>query len=246
MEFYYVPDFSPEFVDLSPEEARHCVKVIRHVVGDLIVMVDGKGCRAKGTIVAISKERCQVQVEERETVKNQRDFSLHIAVAPTKNRERIEWFVEKAVEIGIEKITFLLCDHSERPRMDMLRMERIAVSAMKQSQSTTIPEMQIISFNELVEQEKNTDSDKMIAWCEASAESEELATRNLLKNDILLLIGPECDFSLREIELARKSGFSEVRLGLRRLRTETAALYGCCLVVGKKLGDRSWKIGVGG
>lgn len=234
MNYYYIPQLTPDIIELSPEEARHCVKVLRHVVGDTIVMVDGKGLRAKGTIIAIGKTTCHIRIDERETVANDRAFSLHIAIAPTKNRERIEWFVEKAVEIGIEKITFLLCDHSERPRIDMQRMERIAVSAMKQSQTAIIPEMQLLDFDKLMEEARALDAEKMIAWCEADDNSEELATKKLLKNDILLLIGPEGDFSDREIAKARAEGFAEVRLGARRLRTETAALYGCCVINAKK------------
>ncbi|MDL2308174.1 16S rRNA (uracil(1498)-N(3))-methyltransferase [Bacteroidales bacterium OttesenSCG-928-B11] len=233
MEYYYVPNLNDDIVTLSQEEARHCVRVIRHVAGDAIVMVDGKGLWARGTILATTKDRCQVQVDERKIVENHRVLSLHIAVSPTKNRERVEWFVEKAVEVGIEKITFLLCDHSERLRVDMQRMERIAISAMKQSQSATIPEMDVLAFDALIQGMRNWEGDKMIAWCDADDNSVELADKDLLKNDVLLLIGPEGDFSKREIELAKSENFTEVRLGPKRLRTETAAIYGCCVINSK-------------
>lgn len=235
MEIYYCPDISQDNITLSQEESRHCLKVMHHRVGDMIMLTDGRGVEAEAMIVGADKTQCFLAIQKRKEGRGKRNFNLHIAVAPTKNKDRIEWFLEKAVEIGIEKVTLIICQHSERPRIDLQRLERIAVSAMKQSQSSYIPEITMMSFTEMLQQFGNDKAKKMVAWCSEDGTTEELAKTDLDNENIILLIGPEGDFSEQEITLAREYGFMDIRLGNKRLRTETAALYGCCVIAARKL-----------
>ena len=235
MEYYYVQDLTAENILLSPEESQHCTKVKRHKVGDTIAVTDGQGCLAKAVIISIDKQHCALNVTDREYGIGQRDFTFHLAIAPTKNRDRIEWLMEKCVEIGIEKITLITTARSERSRVDLSRLERIAISAMKQSQTTYLPEIQSCSFEELISNTKDEQGERYIAWCETGVESKELAACPLSSSNIILMIGPEGDFSQEEVITAQAAGFQEVRLGPKRLRTETAGLYGCCVVAGSKV-----------
>ena len=234
MEYYYSPDLENDQIILSPEEARHCIKVMHHRVGDTIFVVDGKGCLAESVVVNIDKVNAVLHITRREYGIGKRDFILHIAIAPTKNRERIEWFLEKAVEVGVEKVSFIICEHSERPRLEMARLERITVAAMKQSHTAYMPDLEVISFEDCVLQNDGINGEKLIAWCEAGAGVEQLARLPLVKDHITLLIGPEGDFSEQEVRKALEYGFREVKLGNKRLRTETAGLYGCCVIAGIK------------
>lgn len=232
MQFFYQPDLSADLVTLSSEESKHCVKVLRKTCGDAIFLTDGKGTMVKAELVTADSNNCTAQVVERHEEYGKRAKSLHLAVAPTKNPGRMEWLVEKAIEVGVEKISFIICDHSERERIDLKRLERIAISALKQSNTAWLPEMETLSFDALLAQYEAKACDKLMAWCDENNEMQ-LADFQFKTNEILLLIGPEGDFSPREVELARQQHFTEVKLGDRRLRTETAALYGCCIVAAK-------------
>lgn len=234
MQFFYQPDLNTDFVTLSPEESKHCVKVLRKTCGDTICLIDGKGTMVKAELVSTDMNCCTVQVVERFEKYGQRRGHFHLAVAPTKNPGRMEWLVEKAIEIGVEQISFIICDHSERGRVDLKRLERIAISALKQSNTAFLPVMSVLAFDELLEQYSSRTCDKLMAWCDENNQRQ-LADIQFSTDKIILLIGPEGDFSSREIELARRHQFQEVKLGDRRLRTETAALYGCCLVAAKLL-----------
>ena len=235
MELYYHPNLMLDTFALSPEEARHCAKVMHHQMNDIVGVIDGKGCLAKCRIVAMDKHSCHLAVVERTEQFGKRNFHLHIAIAPTKNRDRIEWFIEKAIEIGIEQISLIICEHSERPHIDLARIERIAISAMKQSQTAYLPQIEMLPFQKLIENTQDAECLKLIAWCDDSSKNEELARIPLSQHSLLLMIGPEGDFSQKEIELARDNHFIEVSLGPKRLRTETAGIYGCAVVNSGKL-----------
>ncbi len=210
---------------LSEEESLHCVKVLRHKVGDIICVIDGNGTRAIGKIEAAHAKQCAVSLTNKETVAKKRNYHLHVAIAPTKNIERIEWFVEKAVEIGIDEISFIRCKNSERTVVKDDRTRKVAESAVKQSQQAYIPKLNsVIDFKEFM---KTVQSDvKLIAHCEDNVK-ENIKKYITTDKSHLILIGPEGDFSKDEIELALSLNYQPVSLGDNRLRTETAGLYAC-------------------
>ena len=221
MWLFYTPDVQTD-MELPQEEAGHCIRVLRMKEGDRIRLADGKGCFYDAVISAVSGKRCMVHITGSDLQKPLWNGHLHIAVAPTKLMDRNEWFVEKAVEIGVSEITFIGTDHSERDCIKMERIEKIAVSAMKQSQKATLPLLNgMIPFRKLVE--GDFDGDRFIAHCEPG-EKQHLMDALAPGRNALVLIGPEGDFSPAEIELALKAGFKPVSLGDSRLRTETAAL----------------------
>ena len=231
MEYYYHPELFTDHIKLSPEESKH-LKVLHRKKGDEILISDGKGTIAKAMIMSIEKEGVFLSVMERKTEKQARNFTLHIAIAPTKNRDRIEWFVEKAVEIGIEQITLIICEHSERQRMEITRLEKIAISAMKQSQTAWLPKIRCCSFIEFI-QHFSGSGDKFIAWCGSQTMPVQLFQVPIYSQNVTILIGPEGDFSSQEVELAKKHHFIEVLLGNKRLRTETAGLYACAVITAR-------------
>lgn len=235
MVLYYCRNLERDLLTLSPEESKHCIKVTHHAVGDAVLLTDGKGIMAKAIIAGYDKSGCMVRIEERIEDYGKRDFQFHLAVAPTKNRDRMDWMVEKSVEIGIEKITFIICKHSERQKIDLDRMERIAVAAMKQSLTSYLPEMTMMTFDNFIEAYGNGEGNKLIAWCGGGKEDEELAGANLSADNILLMIGPEGDFTPEEVAKANRCNFKNVKLGPKRLRTETAALYGCSVIASRRL-----------
>lgn len=221
MWLFYTPDIQDD-MQLPEEEAGHCIRVLRMKEGDRIRLTDGKGCFYDAVISTVSGKRCFVHIEKKEEQKPLWSGHLHIAVAPTKLMDRNEWFVEKAVEIGVDEITFLKTDHSERDVIKMERVEKIAVSAMKQSQKATLPLLNgMTSLRSFVE--RGFDGDKYIAHCEPG-DKILLQDAVVRGHDSLVLIGPEGDFSPLEIEMALKAGFKPISLGPSRLRTETAAL----------------------
>jgi len=210
---------------LNEEESLHCVKVLRHKVGDTICVIDGNGTRAIGKIEAAHAKQCAVSLSQKEVVAKTRNYYLHIAIAPTKNIERIEWFVEKAVEIGVDEITFIRSKNSERTVIKDDRIRKVAESAVKQSQQAYIPK--INSLTEFKDFMKTATADiKLIAHCE---EDKKENIKNYIVSDKshLALIGPEGDFTKEEIEQALSANFKPVALGDNRLRTETAGLYVC-------------------
>ena len=221
MWLFYCPDIQTD-MELPEEEAGHCIRVLRMKEGDRLRLTDGKGAFYDAVISAVSGKRCMVHVESKEVQEPLWTGHLHIAVAPTKLMERNEWFVEKSVEIGVDEITFLKTDHSERDVIKLERIEKIAVSAMKQSQKATLPVLNgMTTFRSFVE--RGFKGDKFIAHCEPGNKVD-LKDVIVPGNDALVLIGPEGDFSPAEIEMALKAGFRPVSLGPSRLRTETAAL----------------------
>lgn len=221
---FYAPDILSN-LELPQEESGHCVRVLRKKVGDEILITDGKGNFYESIITDPHQKRCTVQIIN--TINQPRNwkFDLHIAFAPTKNIDRIEWFVEKATEIGIDRFTPTLCDHSERRQFKSERIEKILISAMKQSQKATLPILDdFIAFEKFVKQK--FEGQKLIAHCYDVPKSS-LKDIYCKGEPCLILIGPEGDFSEKEVKLALESGFKPVSLGESRLRTETAALVAC-------------------
>lgn len=224
MQLFYAPDIASN-PELPAEEAAHCIRVLRLTEGSEIMLTDGKGSFFKAKIAAAHAKHCVVSIVEQTTQPPLWDFRLHIALAPTKNMDRLEWFTEKATEIGIDEITCLKCEHSERKEVKMARLEKTAVSAMKQSQKATLPILQEMTpFKTFVKQA--FEGRKFIAHCEDDAK-QELKTAYRSGENALILIGPEGDFSPEEIKLALANGFEPIALGKSRLRTETAALAAC-------------------
>ncbi|WP_339886902.1 16S rRNA (uracil(1498)-N(3))-methyltransferase [uncultured Flavobacterium sp.] len=206
------------------EESKHIIKVLRKRGGDIIYITNGKGNLFHSEITLESEKKCEVKIIKIDNFEA-RKYTLHIAIAPTKMNDRLEWFLEKATEIGIDEISLILCDHSERKTFKMDRAEKIIQAAMKQSNQFYLPKInEPISFNEFVT--KETDSLKFIAHCE---EDKKDFFKNGIKpnQNILVLIGPEGDFSTKEIALAMKNNFIPVSLGNTRLRTETAGIVAC-------------------
>lgn len=210
---------------LNEEESLHCVKVLRHKVGDTIQVIDGAGTKAIGTIQAAHAKQCAVLLTEKKKVERTHAYYGHIAVAPTKNIERIEWFVEKAVEIGIDEISFIRCKNSERTVIKDDRIRKVAESALKQSQQAWMPKLNpLMDYKEFM---KTAKADvQLIAHCEDD-KKETIQSKLVKGKSHLVLIGPEGDFTKDEIDLAINAAYAPVSLGNNRLRTETAALFAC-------------------
>lgn len=229
MQLFYSKDIAPSgFCTLDAEESRHAVRVLRLREGDTIHVTDGAGHLYTCRIVQAGSGECVVEsVSLLSTVDHQLP-SLHLAVAPTKNPSRMEWLVEKAVEIGVGEITLLQCDHSERTFLKTDRLEKLAVSAMKQSLHTVLPQINPpVKLTDWLTSHFSPLAShlKFIAHCEADQPRTPLAAALQPGRDAVVLIGPEGDFSEEEIAHALAAGFQPVSLGPSRLRTETAALY---------------------
>ncbi len=232
MHLFLSNDTQGPYAQLSPDESRHCVRVLRMNVGDELWVTSGDGTMCRARLVTPDPDSCEVEIVERLTNYQPRPFRLHIAVAPTKNNARLEWFVEKAVEIGIDRITPIICDHSERGSLRTDRLEKLALSAMKQSLKATrlvIDEpMKILDFLQNPDSHIHTFThshiQKFVCYCSGD-DRHTLRQLYTPGSDALVLIGPEGDFSDREITTALQQGFQPVTLGDSRLRTETAALY---------------------
>jgi 16S rRNA (uracil1498-N3)-methyltransferase len=206
------------------EESKHIIKVLRKKDGDILFVTNGLGFLFKTEIVLASDSKCTVQIVSFEKASIPK-YNLHIVVAPTKMNDRYEWFLEKATEIGVQEITPIICDRSERKVINMERFEKILLSAMKQSNAFYLPKLNpAISFKEFVKN-KNTGL-QLIAHCE---ETDKKTLKSVLQpnTDITVLIGPEGDFSDKEITLALEQNYIPVTLGNTRLRTETAAVVAC-------------------
>ena len=224
MQIFYAPDIESTLV-LPEEESGHCVRVMRLAEGDEIMITDGKGNFYRASITNAHPKHCQVEITSSWQPEKPWDAYIHIAVAPTKNMDRMEWFAEKATEIGIDEITCLNCRFSERKEVKTARLEKILVSAMKQSQKALLPQLNgMTDFKQFVRQPFN--GRKFIAHCE---EGEKPLIKSIYRpgKNVLILIGPEGDFSPEEIKSAEENGFEAISLGNSRLRTETAALTAC-------------------
>ncbi|MCO4822263.1 MAG: 16S rRNA (uracil(1498)-N(3))-methyltransferase [Flavobacteriaceae bacterium] len=208
----------------SKEESKHIVKVLRKQEGDTLYITNGKGYLFEVEIIISSIKKCSAKITSK-TFKKNKTYKLHLAVAPTKMNDRYEWFLEKATEIGIDSITPIICDHSERKIVKLERFEKIVQSAMKQSLQYYLPKVNdAISYKTFMTREFK--GQKYIAHCEPSQKT---PLKLVLKSQeaVTILIGPEGDFSVKEIEMALEHDFIPVTLGNTRLRTETAAIAAC-------------------
>lgn len=225
MHLFYTPDITTEIYTLPEEESKHCTRVLRLQQGDTVYLVDGRGGRYTAIIQDAHQKRCQLQIIDKQMEYGKLPYYVHIAVAPTKNIDRMEWFVEKAVEIGVSAITFLECDHSERKQLRLDRIEKIAVSAMKQSQKGFLPLLNDMTpFQRFLQ--TCVPNDTFIAHLEEDA-TKSIKDYYMPDRQHCILIGPEGDFSPEEIAAAYALGIKPVTLGQSRLRTETAALVAC-------------------
>ena len=226
MQLFFNPDINEKTTQFSfeKEESKHIVKVLRKNIGDTLHITNGKGWLFTAEITFPNINKCIANIVSK-ALQPKRDYTLHLAVAPTKMNDRFEWFLEKATEIGIDCITPVICDHSERKIIKPERFEKILQSAMKQSLSCYMPKLnETISFKDFTN--KGFDGDLFIAHCEETYRKS-LKQQLKPKQNITILIGPEGDFSTKEIELAIKNKFIPVTLGETRLRTETAAIVAC-------------------
>lgn len=230
MPLFYDPEISFPFHRFNEDESKHISRVLRMQVGDEIWITDGKGNLHKSTISNITGKIVEVEIIESYTEFEKRNYYLHIAIAPTKNIDRYEWFVEKSTEIGIDEITPIICKNSERKIVKTDRLTRIAEAAIKQSQKAYIPKInEAISFEKFIKS-NFYQLNKFIAHCEESSQKQYIGTYIKPKENILILIGPEGDFSKEEIISARNNSFNEISLGNSRLRTETAGIVACNIV----------------
>lgn len=231
MQLFYSKDIAHGGIcTLDAEESRHAVRVLRLRAGDTLNVTDGQGYLYRCRVLQADDHACAVEPEEALPTSPSPLPALHLAVAPTKNPSRMEWLVEKAVEVGVGEVTLLECDHSERTFLKTERLERIALSAMKQSLHVILPEIHpaVLLRDWLSTFHFPLSTQKFIAHCEAGQPRTPLGTALQAGADAVVLIGPEGDFSAEEISLALERGFQPVSLGPSRLRTETAALYVCC------------------
>lgn len=228
MQLFYVPNILGAEVILDETESKHAVRVLRLTEGSLVQLIDGKGGFYEAEISDAHPKKCKLLITKSIQEFEKRNFKLHIAIAPTKNIDRFEWFLEKCTEIGIDEITPLLSEHSERKVIKPERLEKILVAAMKQSLKAYLPKLnELTTFERLISSSKV--KNKYIAHCNEGSKTH---LKDLIKREenTLILIGPEGDFSVQEVELAKKNGFTEISLGTARLRTETAGVVSCHIV----------------
>jgi 16S rRNA (uracil1498-N3)-methyltransferase len=223
MNLFYIRDIEGNIGIMDKTESHHCVKVLRMKEDDQIQFIDGKGNFYLGRLRKIHPDATEVTIIEKQEDFENRPYYLHIAISPTKSIDRFEWFLEKATEIGVDRISPIICEHSERKKMRKDRSERVVLSAVKQSMKANLPVLDdLLNFRDLIAKTEIPGT-RYIAHCDVGEKSELI--KSLSVNDsVLVLIGPEGDFSQKEIELAKKSGFQAVSLGSSRLRTETAGV----------------------
>ena len=226
MQLFYTPDITPTTIEFSfdKDESKHIIKVLRKSEGQIIHITDGVGNLYFSEIILASEKKCTVKITECKSYPPT-NFYIHLAVAPTKMNDRYEWFLEKVTEIGVNEITPIICDNSERKIIKNERFDKIILAAMKQSNQFYLPKLNDpITYKQFIAQ--NLDGNLFIAHCE---ERDKVLLKDAFKiqEKYTLLIGPEGDFSTKEIDAAINKGFKPVSLGHTRLRTETAAVVGC-------------------
>jgi 16S rRNA (uracil1498-N3)-methyltransferase len=225
MHIFYTPDIHSDAYILSEEESKHCIKVLRLDVGNLLYLVDGKGGFYDAVVEDPHPKRTKLKILSKLENFGKRNHYVHIAIAPTKNIERVEWFLEKATEIGIDEITPIICDRSERKEIKTERLNKVITSAIKQSIKAYHPVLnEAIRYSEFIN--KSSNSQKFIAHCMDGAKAT-IKDQLILNSNYLIVIGPEGDFTYEELEAAVNNNFVPVSLGNSRLRTETAALEAC-------------------
>lgn len=223
MNLFYQPLIDEGINYLDADESRHCIKVLRKQAGETILITDGKGFFYNAVIEKADPSKCLFKISSK-TSGSEKQFSIHLAIAPTKNADRIEWCVEKCVEIGIDRITLLECKNSERTFIKTERLKKVAVSAMKQSLKASLPEINdLTNFRDVVTMKA---AQKFIAFVD-SDNPLHLFDAAQAKQDYLIFIGPEGDFTNEELTVAQQNGFIKVSFGESRLRTETAGIAAC-------------------
>lgn len=225
MHLFYTPDIKADYYTLNEEESKHCIRVLRLQNSDEVFLIDGKGGFFTARILDAHPKKTLLKITDTKQEFGRRNHYLHIAIAPTKNIERTEWFLEKATEIGIDEISLVISERSERKEVKTERLRKVITSAIKQSVKAYHPVLnEVTSFKKFIQSDHQ--QQKFIAHCLDGTKS---SLKDMLRShaDYLVMIGPEGDFSPAEIELALDSGFNAITLGESRLRTETAALEAC-------------------
>ena len=235
MELFYTKDIAGEICMLDAEESAHCVKVLRHRAGDHINIIDGEGTFYDCTLLDDSPKGAQARIDAVQRCWGAHSYDLTMAVCPTKNIDRYEWFAEKATEMGVDTIVPVIGEHSERKVVKTERLQKILLSATKQSLKGAIPAIsEPVAVSDFIRSCKDSDALKLIAYCFDDPELPRISIKEALaasaKSEIIVLIGPEGDFSHGEADLALECGFTPVHLGESRLRTETAALFAVAAV----------------
>jgi 16S rRNA (uracil1498-N3)-methyltransferase len=229
MQIFYTPEISGNIAVFSRDESGHCLRVLRMHRGDRIFFTDGKGNMYEGIIEKDDPDAMRVSITGRKSNAHLKSYRLHVAISTLKNVNRLEWFIEKAVEIGIDEITPLLCVRTEKKRIRRERLEGLILSAMKQSVKTTLPRLnEPAFFGDFLG--KPSAKRKLIACCDDGFDRQAINTAVSGHNDIVILIGPEGDFTAEEVRQAIRAGYMPVHLGPSRLRTETAGVAACCSV----------------
>jgi len=222
---FYTKNLEADSFALEGDEFVHLTQVLRRNSGDRVAFTDGRGTRALGELVKMDRRSAQIQILSRQQSAQRKPYHIHLAVAPTKNMDRFEWFLEKSTEIGIDAITPIWCKHSERLTLRPERLEKVMLSAMKQSQQSFLPMLHpAISFDAFMAQPSTWPEARFIGYVEAVQQVPSLYSSYPEGQNALMLIGPEGDFSSVEVQQALAAGFRMVHLGHNRLRTETAAL----------------------
>lgn len=235
MELFYSRDIAGGICRLDQDESGHCIKVLRHRSGDMISVIDGCGTLYRCRITSDSHKGVEAVIVETLSGWGGHPYNLHMAVCPTKNNDRFEWFAEKACELGFDTLSPVIGEHSERRVLKTQRVEKILVSAAKQSLKATVPVVnEPVSVKEFISLHKDSKALKLIAYC---FEDESVPRRSIKEaleayegQEIIVMIGPEGDFSNDEARMALEAGFVPVNLGSSRLRTETAAVYAAAAV----------------
>ena len=230
MEFFFSNIIDNDIITLDVFESRHCVKVMRHKIGDTINVVDGLGNLYVGNLIFIDKKSCKMKIDDIIKNYNKRNHYIHIAISPIKNHDRLEWFIEKSVEIGVDEITLINCTRTLRKTIKIDRLKKIALTAMKQTLKAYLPIINdIVDVDDFIKQNKH--SNRFVCHLENDDRKDLFFYKNsmLKKEDCCFLIGPEGDFTFDEINLCKDYGFNPISLGEGRLRTETAGIVACHL-----------------
>ncbi len=229
MHIFYTTEFKGSTCYLNEFESRHLAKALRLKEGDTVQIINGSGTLFEGVIRDLAGKRTKVEIINSQDNYNSRNYNLHIAIAPTKSMDRFEWFVEKAVEFGVDEITPIICDHSERRNINTERVKKIVISAMKQAvkaKGTTVNSP--LKFNNFMDHDYH--QNRFIAHCNIARDLDSLNKIYKPGSDAIILIGPEGDFSPAEVSMAKINHFIPVNLGISRLRTETAGVAVCSLL----------------
>ena len=228
MELFFSNMINKDVIVLDNFESKHCTKVLRKTVGDPVNVVDGKGNLYKGKIISINNKDCYIKIKEILKDYGKRDYYIHIGISPIKNHDRMEWLIEKSVEIGVDEISFIACERTLRKTLKLDRLYRMAITAMKQTLKAKIPKINDIESFEIFIEQCNDDN-RFICHLENNDRKDLFYFKKNIKNNksSCILIGPEGDFTLDEIISSKERQFNSITLGDSRLRTETAGIVSC-------------------